>query len=122
MFDSSGSLMIEMVIFLLLASILSAASVSQLTLAVRISRDEDVKVQGIMATRIKMEDLRSRRSLTPTPPDKLEEWDPYGFDLLGTGLLKIEEVEPPDLYQVTVFARDKKGATVWFTQSLVYVP
>ncbi len=123
-----GSAMLEAVIFLALASFLFMMVVGQLVFMVRVSRQEDARVQGLMAARVKIEELRSgwpEGAFTgPGVYPREEGFSLAGFlpelNMLGDGKFWIDK-EAEGLYEVVVSIYDKKGAEVYSTQTMVWL-
>ncbi len=131
-----GSILLDTVLFMGLLSVFFMALVGQLTFMTKVSAQEDARVQGLMAARVQMENMRTRW---------LEEWDPEdvdpltgetfceavfsidaaAFDRLGEeGHFRItipDEAGAPHLYQIEIWVDSKTGQTVYRTFSQVWV-
>lgn len=114
MFHQRGSLMLDVVVALALASIILMLVSSQISAVMYMSRREDARVQGMMAARIKMEEIRSCTPITPGQGW----WVPEGFDTLGESGYLIEQAGP-GLFRVVITVRDRQGAEVYSTESMV---
>jgi type II secretory pathway pseudopilin PulG len=122
--NQRGSVMLETVIFLALVSFLFMMVVGQLVFMTRVSRQEDARVQGLMAARIKVEELRSGwpeavfldeyQGSFPLE-DMFED-----FNMLGHGEFRLEK-EADDLYKVVIRIYDNKGSEAYSTQTTVWV-
>lgn len=105
-----GSILLDTVLFLALLSVLSMALIGQLVFMTKVSAQEDARVQGLMAARIQLEDMRTNWTHTSATED--EEFTPVSFESefdthrLGKGYYSIT-VNGPNLYQVEIRIRDK---------------
>ncbi len=119
--------MLETVICLALVSFLFVMVVGHLLFMARVSRQEDARVQGLMAARVKVEELRSGW------PNEVFAGVPYlcedtfsledcfeDFNMLGQGRFRIER-EEDGLYKVVIWIYDKKGSEVYSTQTMVWL-
>lgn len=118
--------MLEAVIFLALASFLFTMVVGQLVFMVRVSRQEDARVQGLMAARVKIEELRSGwpEGAFAGPYPHEGSFSLSGFlpelNMLDQGKFRIGK-EQEGLYKVVVSIYDKKGAEAYSTQTMVWL-
>lgn len=124
--------MLEAVIFLALASFLFMMVVGQLVFMVQVSRQEDARVQGLMAARVKIEELRSGwpGAVFTAPYPREVSFPLTGFlpelNMLGDGKFWMDKKEgdlgkAEGLYEVVVSIYDKKGAEVYSTQTMVWL-
>jgi len=131
-----GSAMLEIVIALALVSFLFMMAVGRLIFITRVSQQEDARVQGLMAARIKIEELRSGRPGSAFSGEggnhvEFPSEDPEGHDkawfadfhMLGRGTFTVERVSGQEdaLYKVVVRIYDKKDSEVYSTQTTVWV-
>lgn len=124
-----GSIMLETVIFLALVSFLFMMVTGQLVFMARTSQKEDARVQGLMAARIKVEELRSGWP-GDAFSDKYEETGyeaefslAYYFEdvnMLSHGKYTVQKQEDA-LYKVVIRIYDKKNSEVYSTQTTVWV-
>ena len=105
MYQQRGSVLVDIVLFLALLSVLSMALIGQLVFMTKVSAQEDARVQGLMAARVQLEDMRTKWEYGET---ESQEFIPISFDAdrLGKGYFSIVEKEP-NLYQVEIWIRDK---------------
>ncbi len=119
--------MLETVICFALVCFLFMAATGHLVFMTRVSRQEDARVQGFMAARVKVEELRSGW------PNEVFAGGPYpyedtfyladcfeDFNMLGSGRFRIER-EEDGLYKVVIWIYDKKGSEVYSTQTTVWL-
>ncbi|MGI6163912.1 MAG: type IV pilus modification PilV family protein [Bacillota bacterium] len=125
--DQRGSIMLETVICLALVSFLFVMVVGHLLLMARVSRQEDARVQGLMAARVKVEELRSGwpNEVFAGGPNPYEDTFSLAdcfedFNMLGNGRFIIER-EEDGLYKVVIWIYDKKGSEVYSTQTTVWL-
>lgn len=122
MHSQRGSMLLDTVIFLALLSILSMTLIGQLVFMRKISAQEDARIQGLMAARIQMENMRTRWTYTVPDDSPLEDTftPPIDFDRLGEGGYSISKMEDY-LYQVEIWVNNLEGSEVYRTLSQVWV-
>ncbi len=145
--NQRGSILLDTVLFLALLSVFSMALLGQLIFMTKVSAQEDARVQGLMAARVQMENMRTRwqddwLAPSPTPagwsheetfvPSDFEVGigaDRHSITMLDHGVFKISRVEKggtppsyePNLYQVAIELFDRVGRSVCKTVSRVWV-
>lgn len=126
----TGSTMIEVVIFLALASLLFMIVVGQLVFMVKVSRQEDARVQALMAARVKIEELRSGLPAAAFSGDSYFQEDSFpddffqGLNMLHNKTLVLNVSKDPDntdLYEAVVKVEDASGALIYSTQTTVWL-
>lgn len=108
-------MLLDTVVFLAVSTFLSVVVLSGLCALASFSSREDARVQAIMASRVKMEELRSQTSWTPGE----EVFSVEGLDMIGYGTYSIRE-EEPGLYEILIRVYDKKGAELYSTKTFVW--
>ena len=120
--NQRGSTLLDTVLFLALLSILSMALIGQLVFMTKVSAQEDTRIQGLMAARVQLEDMRTKWEYGVTA-------NPVSFDTTEFEDSRLEEgfyrITQPDgtkpIYQVEIWVNDKSGKTVYKTLSQVWV-
>ena len=118
-----GSILMDTVLFMALLSVLLMALVGQLTFMTKVSAQEDARVQGLMAARIQMEDMRTKWDEYGVPPVS-GEFDVTVFEdnrLAEKGFYSITQPDnTKPIYQIEIEIKDKAGKTVYETLSQVW--
>jgi type II secretory pathway pseudopilin PulG len=117
-----GSILMDTVLFMALLSVLLMALVGQLTFMTKVSAQEDARVQGLMAARIQMEDMRTQWDYE-VPSDSVFTVTEFEDSRLAEeGFYSITQPDnTKPIYQIEIEIKDKAGKTVYETLSQVWV-
>lgn len=121
--NQRGSILLETVILLGLLSVLSMALIGQLVFMTKVSAQEDARVQGLMAARIQLEDMRTKWTYDVTTSPVRFTTTAFDDNRIKEGYYSITNPDntKPDLYQVEIWINDKTDKTVYKTLSQVWV-
>lgn len=116
-----GSILMDTVLFMALLSVLLMALVGQLTFMTKVSAQEDARVQGLMAARIQMEDMRTKWDYE-VPSDSVFTVTEFEDSRLAEeGFYSITQPDnTKPIYQIEIEIKDKAGKTVYETLSQVW--
>jgi len=119
--NQRGSILLDTVLFMALLSVLLMALVGQLTFMTKVSAQEDARVQGLMAARIQMEDMRTQWDYE-VPSDSVFTVTEFEDSRLAEeGFYSITQPDnTKPIYQIEIEIKDKAGKTVYETLSQVW--
>lgn len=123
MLSQRGSILLDTVLYLALLSVLSMALIGQLVFMTKVSAQEDARVQGLMAARIQLEDMRTKWTYDVTTSPVRFTTTAFDDNRIKEGYYSITNPDntKPDLYQVEIWINDKTDKTVYKTLSQVWV-
>ena len=121
--NERGSILLDIVLFLALLSVMSMALMGQLVFMTKVSAQEDARVQGLMAARVQLEDMRTKWTYDVTTSPVKFTTTAFDDNRLKEGYYSITKPDSskPHLYQVEIWINDKTDKTVYRTISQVWV-